>query len=242
MINSRPRKRPAFLTMGNRFFRSVNATAALAIAVIFAAGSIRASGAPARNLVDNGGFQMWSPAPDRGGAREFPRFGPEGIPAGWSWGAEVSPFVTDPSIHCDAGIFRDDGVKRQGTCSVRFENPHVWDIVALWRQIAVEPNTVYLISCWSRGEAIHSANGDGVVYWARWGPTQGFDRHNTVIASAPSVHSGTFDWTRYDFTVETDADTQVMDITVQLRNASGTAWFDDFEVAKLRSVVHVPTF
>jgi len=206
--------------------------------------SLPARGAPTPhpNLLSNGGFDSWVAAPACGSAREFPRFGPEGIPAGWNWGAEVCPDVTSPDIHFGGGIFRDSSFKHDGDCSARFENPNVWDIVALWREIPVESNTVYHISCWCRGENIVSTRGDGVLFWARWGPRKEFWRTNTVIASAPETHSGTFDWQSHDFTVETGDDTQIMDVTIQLRNASGTAWFDDMQVVKMRTVDHVPTF
>jgi hypothetical protein len=196
-----------------------------------------------QNLIRNGGFEAWgpAPAPPRDAGIPFPKFGADGSPVDWNGAAEITPGVHSSDVHSDTAIYCDAVVKHAGRCSVRVENRNITDIVGLYTRIPVEPNTVYRVRCWERGANIVTVF-DGVLFWARYGPTSGWDQHNTVVASRPPNHAGTFDWSLHEFNVETGSDAQIMDITLQLRNASGTAWFDDAEVTKLRSIVRVPTY
>jgi hypothetical protein len=196
------------------------------------------------NLVSNGNFDIWAPAPSPPADPKavFPTFGPDGAPADWHCSAEITPGIDDPDIKPGAGIFRDQTVKCAGQSSLRFENGATTDIASAFAQFDIEPNTRYKVSCWVKGENIVSSRNDGTIVWVQYGPKANIWAGGRVAAHVTDTHVGTFDWHHVEYAADTDDEAQTMHVTVQLRNASGKAWFDDIQVIKIGPIVHVDSY
>lgn len=200
--------------------------------------------ATSQNLVADGGFEDWGPAPKASGdsKQPFPTYGADGVPVNWTCSAEITPGVSDPSIKSQTGVYRDQLLKHLGTSSLRLEAGAVTDIIGAYTQFNCEGNSRYKVKCWVRGENIVSLRNEGILVWTRYGSIKDFWQHNVWSAQSPNPHNGTFGWQPYEFTVVSNPTAQTMIITLQLRNASGKAWFDDVEVTKIGTVAAVESY
>ncbi|HEY3331143.1 MAG TPA: hypothetical protein VGK19_14035 [Capsulimonadaceae bacterium] len=190
------------------------------------------------NLVNNPGFEEWAPAPapPKDPKQAFPSFSADVAPARWNCVAEITPGVNEPSIKSSASVAKDETVKHSGKSSIRFINGATTDIIGCVTDFAVEPNTHYKVRMWVKGEGIVSNRNEGVMLWTRYGAKADFWSNNKWTVQLPPVHAGTFDWQAFEYFVDTNDNAELMHVTIQLRNASGKAWFDDIELVKAGAV------
>jgi len=131
--------------------------------------------------------------------------------------------------------------------SLRMENGNPFSTVEITQSVDVEPSTRYQVSMWVKGDSV-GRSGGAVVHiigssnnkmdrnlWG--GAIQGMDWYKS-----PSPNNGTFDWTEFVFTVDALPATRALKISLELRNASGTLWFDDVGVTKLEKIIHVESY
>lgn len=190
------------------------------------------------NLLTNGGCDEWTTGTTRTRPADLPKL-PHGTPAGWSARQEAYERGERPEFEIQATVARDDQVKHGGAASARFTNALTTDIGELGQgPLAVEANSLYRVRVWVKGDAIvpNGKDGCGVIVWANQGP------RGESLARSPQVKSGTFDWQLCEFEVETAAECQTLTVKLQLRRASGTAWFDDAELVRLGSVRRVESY
>jgi hypothetical protein len=220
--------------------KSILATALL-LALAYSP-AVQAENAP--GVLANIGFESWTaaPAPPSNPKELVAKYGADGIPSDWRPSIESIMPRADPNFKSDCGIYRDDAVKHGGKSSVRFETGLPTDIDSLYQMIPVEPNTRYKISVWVKGENLVSNDRDGVRIWANYGPATDYWKLQTPSSVAPTVHDGTFDWEPIEVTVNTNKDAALLVVNIQLRRASGKAWFDDVAIAKLGPVAKVESF
>ncbi|HEY3329887.1 MAG TPA: hypothetical protein VGK19_07700 [Capsulimonadaceae bacterium] len=207
--------------------RTIGRAAVAALVAICAISAAHADAPAVKNLVANNGLEAW----EVGTAAEIKTDGGN-LPVNWQPDKEVFGGVKDNPGPFSGGIFKDTTVKHGGASSVRLESGRACDVVSVWAQLDVNPKTKYQITAWCKGENIVTA-GDGAYVWAVYGPSQDYWSHQTHNAVKPTVHDGTFDWTKVQFTVDTNETGEEMHLVLQLRRATGKLWFDDIEVTKL---------
>lgn len=214
------------------------------LGICLAGGGAAAAEAPA-NLVGNAGLEQWAPA--RQEALPGKPLVPDGLPAGWSGLQEAYERGDSADFPIQGSIHRDTAVRHAGEAAVRFENGLATDISEVSQgPFAVQPNSVYRVTCWVRGEGIvpNPRDGCGIIVWANTGPGapgSSWDRQ-TPLARSPRVRSGTFDWQRFEFDVETGPDAGWMRLVLQLRRAAGKAWYDDVSVARVAAIHRVESY
>jgi len=209
-------------------------------------GRCAAEETPAANLLANGGFEEWQPAATGGDPRNTPQL-PDGLPANWSVLQEAYERADDPQFGVQGTVARDTTVKHSGAGALRLVNGLRTDITEVSQgPFAVQPNSVYRVRCWVRGEGIaaNSQDGCGVIVWGNTGPGAPGSSwaRQTPLAKTPTTRTGTFDWQQFEFQVDTAPDTGWLRVALQLRRAGGTAWYDDVEVTRLGSVHPVESY
>jgi hypothetical protein len=197
------------------------------------------------NLLTHGGFEKWmdwTPPTDpaapvatvKGGRR----------PTDWDYEVEAYERKNDPKFPVTVTIFREEDIKHGGDYAVKIQNAAMTDIGGLTSSppINVQPNTTYKVTVWYKGDNIvpNAGDGAGVVFWTGEAPTPSLWDHGTINCYPPKVKTGTFDWTSYEFTFTTKADTNDLAITAQLRRAQGTVWFDDFSMVVVKPAGPAP--
>jgi len=195
----------------------------------------------AANLLPNPGFEDWQ-KPDTVDPKSTPQLGAEGAPSHWS--PNQSTMESDLGIKVTGKVAEDTVVKHDGKAAARLEADSVTDIVELSQIIQVEPNSTYTVRGWVKGENIvpGTKHGGGALVWSTPGPVKDYWSNMDAHFQAPAVSTGTFDWQRFEFTVDTKADAGQMLVVFQLRNASGKLWYDDVEVVKKGSVRTIRSF
>ena len=194
------------------------------------------------NLLQNPGFEAWQKPDAATAPKTLPTLGTAGVPAQWLLAPESSK--SDAPGRPAVAVFQDAVVKHGGAASVRLEAKSPTDIIAVSQFVPVEPNTVYAVRSWMKGEGIGvgAQNGGGAIVWASPGPAKDFYAHYEPHFNVPKVNNGTFDWQPYEFTVTTSEDAAQMPVTFQLRNAAGRLWYDDVEVVKLGAVKQIKSY
>jgi len=212
------------------------------LVIALLAGGCAADPGTAANPVENGGFEKWTPASKQvQGTNWCPRL-PDGLPDGWP-----IPNVIGRSDQ-SAAIGLDAKVHHGGDRSLRMENGNPFSTVELTQSVSVEPNTRYQIRMWVKGEAV-SRSGGAVVHIVGssdnsktnrnlWGGSiTGMDWYKS-----PSPNNGTFDWAEHVFTLDALPTTRAFKISLELRNASGTLWYDDVQVIRIEKIVPVESY
>jgi hypothetical protein len=190
-------------------------------------------------VFDNGGMETWhhyTPPP----SLRAPALPGQETPAGIRPHTEVIPAHGDATDPVESTLARDAAIKHSGEYSLRLDNKRDTDIVAaVVSPFPVKANTRYRIKLWLRGADI-TANKNwsdgGIFVWTHFGPTEGFmTAENKRVAHLLPValRRGTFDWTQVEFPLVTAANTERLRITLQLRLAKGSAWFDDLDIEEV---------
>ena len=194
------------------------------------------------NLLLNPGFEDWAKSDQTVDPKKLPTLGTEGVPAQWLLSPESSK--PNPLVKPAVAVYKDTAVKHGGTASVRLEAKAPTDIIGAMQFVPVEPDTVYTVRCWLKGENVGSGvqNGGGAMVWANPGPAKDYYTHWEPHFNIPKVKDGTFEWQPYEFTVTTGSDAGQMSVVFQLRNASGKLWYDDVEVVKNGMVKQIKSF
>lgn len=99
--------------------------------------------------------------------------------------------------------------------------------------INVKPNTTYIVTGFIKTLQVNKAvNGCGARFFI------GDNSGNAFAASCDVEYAGTRDWERFNFSFNSQAQTQLI-IIPYLHNSTGTVWFDDVEIseAATKSVV-----
>jgi len=194
------------------------------------------------NLADNGGFEKWIPAPKQVLAIPWCPQLPDGLPDGWPLPSVIGHPDGTGVIACDSSVHHG------GEHSVRISNGNPANIVDITQCVGVDPDARYLVKLWVKADHVGPSGGamihivgssdnnktDGNI-WG--GGIAGMDIYKT-----PTPNNGTFDWAEITFPVDALPRTRELKITLQLRNATGTLWYDDLEVTKVERIVHVESY
>ncbi len=199
------------------------------------------------NLLKNGNFSKWkaSAAPAMGKIQLLSHK----VPIGWpfidneAYGlAGNAKFTTQGAIGRSAHVHKA-GKKPGSGYALLIQNGLRTDITNVGQMISVTPETVYKVSVWVKGANIHPSHryGGGVYVWANWGPKH-FWAHQHSLARQPKPNLGTFGWRKLTFRVDTGKGARHMAISLQLRCATGKAWFDHVSVVKIGKITPVKSF
>ena len=187
--------------------------------------------------IENGGFEAWD-ADTVQNPNGLVTLGSDGAPLSWS--------VRRAPGKATVSIMKDTAIMHSGKASVRVKLESVEDEAGLTQHFSVEPNTSYTVRLWVRGEGIVAATSKpsaGILIWANSGPAgDAFWGNQKSMHKSPIQASGTFDWQLLEFPVETGPEAARLGVSLQLRWASGTAWFDDVEVVKSETVTPVKSY
>ena len=191
------------------------------------------------NLLTHGGFEKWMDwTPPTDPAAPVAKVTGGRRPMDWDYEVEAYERKNDAKFPVTVTIFREEDIKHGGDYSVKIQNAAKTDIGGLTTSpvLNVTPNTTYKVKFWYKGEDIvlNAGDGAGVIFWTNEAPTSALWEHGTIVGRSPDVKAGTFDWTSYEFTFTTKADTNDLALTAQLRRAQGTVWFDDFEMTQVK--------
>jgi hypothetical protein len=191
------------------------------------------------NLLPHGGFEKWmdwTPPTDPAAPRAKVTGGRR--PLDWDYEVEAYERRADPNFPVTVTIFREEEIKHGGDYSVKIQNAAKTDIGGLTSAapFTVTPNTTYKVKFWYKGQDIvpNAGDGAGVIFWTNEAPTPALWENGTIVGRSPEVKAGTFDWTPYEFTFTTKANTNDLALTAQIRRAQGTVWFDDFEMVQVK--------
>lgn len=193
--------------------------------------------AEAPNLVRNGDFESWDAPKTQTAPKDTPAL-PDGAPVDWRPWQEAYERGEQPDYAIRGTLARDTAVHHGGAAAVRFENALTTDISELRQPLTgIRPNTVYRVVVWLKGEGIrlNARDGCGPIVWAVPGT-------GDATARVPIRRDGTFDWTRFEFEVETGPGIDRLALVLQLRRASGKLWYDDVAVHKLAEVRRVESY
>lgn len=187
----------------------------------------------ANNIVINGDMEAWEPVKPNTSPRPVAKF-PENVCLE-RFDSNVEVPDNDTSLPVGVSIAPDRLQKHGGDCSAKIENTEQEQTGAIGlRQIPVEPNTKYLVRVWIKGEdiAVDKDPRHGAVVWVKYGPEQDFWQSPLTASKlfVPETRDGTFPWTKFEFTFDTPEGIALLRVTLQLRRATGTVWFDDLEV------------
>lgn len=128
----------------------------------------------------------------------------------------------------------DEGVKYSGEFSVKIVNGSDDNIGVLRNEgfIPVKTDTTYVLTFYVKGEDI-TGKGGACAFVSFASKSGGFwsDPKRGTIWSE-NVLNGTFDWTKQELKFTTDNTAEILLLGLQLRNASGTVWFDDVSLVE----------
>jgi hypothetical protein len=203
--------------------------------------------APSVNLLVNGGFEGWQALDANSVQRPQVRnvqLTPAGqSPLGWTPGREPSK-NTQPT----GTIALDEQVHHGGRRSVRLENRDMRDITYVQYSTEqgdaahrLQPNRRYALRWWVKAEQV-DARGTGPMMMMYTVSAHAGKTWRTNEAEPSPLPKGTFDWQRRELVFVTDAHTQFAVFNLQLRWATGTAWYDDIELVDLGPAVQVETY
>ncbi len=211
------------------------AFAAWLSALVLATTGVTARGADAESLVSNGGFEDWIDFTATGPELFIPKVENNEAPEGFLPQMHA-PYEQhdDPTFPSSVTVSKDTAEKHGGSASLKITNEANTDIgVISTGTLPVTPNTAYKVKVWYKGEDIvlnpKSGDGVGVTFHVGEGPDDFWGGFNSS-ARRPELYEGTIDWTEHEFEFTTLDSTTKIRVTCQLRRASGTVWFDDFEI------------
>ena len=210
--------------------------------LLLASGLVSLRAEPA-NVLENGGFEEWDanyqpPSLPPQYAKMVPRTVGNLEPTGWTIRAHA-PYENqtgdNPDFPVTVTIAQDDKIKRGGAFSAKITNEADTDIGSIdCRTFQVPPNQTYTFKAWFKTEDVNPnpkpGDGVGVAFWFNEAPGSTGDAEVTRTAELPASNKGTGDWQEFEHTFTTKDNTHFLTISGQLRRASGTVWFDDFEL------------
>lgn len=194
------------------------------------------------SLIKNGGFEEWRPLEEvwpTGGSKPYgcakraPKLEDNLAPKAW-WVMEYYVGDEAPAEQCT--LVRDDLIKYEGQFSVRVESPSPVFTVG----VGVHPFPIergektYCIRGYVRGENIelqrHKKEEPHLALTINFGAGSTFWTEKTVKVFSLTTQRGSFDWTPFEFRVQSPATADTMMLRMALCTASGKAWFDALEV------------
>lgn len=195
------------------------------------------------NLLTNGSFERWGQVEEstlnnrKGQSFQWPQLVSRLAPVGTQFIAEREG--TPPGVIA----VRDDSDAKEGNYSVRIENSDPDKIGTLVvDRFSVKPSTRYRVSLWYKIKDVVSNSKSGVLFWVAQGPKDDFWKQRSAQTFPATIRTGDTDWMREIFEFETTPTTGLADISLQLRNASGTVWFDALSVTEVGPVSNIPEF
>jgi len=203
------------------------------LAAVLCMSTWAAESVSADNIVVNGDMEVWEPVKTPTHNRPVAKL-PENMTPD-RFDASVDVPEDNTSLPVGVSIAPDRSNKHGGDRSAKIENsePEQSGVLSL-REIPVEPNTEYLVRVWIKGEDIA---GDvkakrGVAVWIKYGPKEDFWKSPLTGSKmfVPETPVGTFPWTKFEFTFRTPDGIGLLRVSLQLRKATGTVWFDDLEI------------
>jgi hypothetical protein len=214
-----------------------------AVAILLLASGLLPLRAEPSNILENGGFEEWDanyqpPKLPPQFAKMVPRTVGNLEPMGWTIRAHA-PYENEkgdnPDFPITVTISRDDKVKHSGAFSAKITNEAFTDIASIgYGPFQVSPNQTYTFKAWLKMEDVSPnpkpGDGVGVSFWFAESPVSTGAKEVTRTSRQPEPNKGTGDWQEFDYTITTKDSTLFLTIYAQLRRASGTVWFDDFEL------------
>jgi hypothetical protein len=187
----------------------------------------------ANNIAISGDLEVWVPFEVPTHSRPVVKL-PENLTPE-RFDATVDVPGDDNSLPVGVTIAPDRMHKHGGDIAARIENTDQEQTGVLsLREIPVEPNTEYLVRVWIKGEDIAGdlRSKRGAAVWVKYGPKEDFWKSPLTGSKMfmPENPAGTFPWTKFEFKFSTPADIGLLRVSLQLRKATGTLWFDDLEV------------
>jgi len=195
----------------------------------------------ADNLIKNGGFEEWRIVEEselalrRGQKFQYPVLEENLAPDNFN---PVCEQEGDPSA---VTIVRDAQEKHSGEYSVRVENTDGAQRGSVYtKEIPIQPSTKYKFSVWYK---MADVDGNGVCFWISHGPKQDFWSARKVSHHKPPEFNGSSEWTQYEIEFDTLPDSENAIFCLQLQNALGKVWFDDFTITPIgEASKEVPNF
>lgn len=139
------------------------------------------------------------------------------LPEGWS---------PNPAKGEEGPVFIDNAEAHSGRQALAIRHQSVESYTSVRLKVPVKPATEYTAIVWMKGDAVTPA-GTGVSGIARIF-IEG-EGGKTLAASVPE--KGTFGWKRVTVTFTTGSASE-LPVLLYLHRASGTVWFDDFELVE----------
>ena len=171
------------------------------------------AGLCAQNLIKNGGFQEKNP---------------DGSIKNWT----VYPKVLKGGVE----VSIDTTNSRSGGQSVRIYNPRdIYYTRVDQLRIPCKPHTKYIVKAYAKCQDINSSRKGGARIFV--GPAK---LEYPIVQFGPQFlqwqkklqYPYSFNWTKFESTVFNSGKYSELSITLYLRNASGTIWFDDIELVE----------
>ena len=193
------------------------------------------------NIIKNGGFEEWriveekELAERRGREFQFPVLEENLAPDHFN---PVCELAGDPP---SVTVVRDAQEKHSGEYSVKITNADGAQKGSVYtKEMPIQPNTKYKFSVWYK---MADVDGNGVCFWVSHGPKQDFWSARKVSHHQPPEVKGSSEWVQYEFEFDTLADSENAVFCLQLQNALGTVWFDDFTITPIgEASKEVPNF
>ncbi|UCH36554.1 MAG: hypothetical protein JSV65_09430 [Armatimonadota bacterium] len=150
-------------------------------------------------------------------------------------GFEGAPWHTSVPGTCD--VVSD--VVRSGAHSLRVGVAAGADVLSggCYREVAAEPGEEFVFSGWIRGGAL-GREADGFAYLAVY---QYADNGGLVTFRDIAHVTAPQDWQRHEWRFRVASRVSKLRLIAGLYNTSGTAWFDDLELARVPPVVQINT-
>ncbi|HEY3397617.1 MAG TPA: hypothetical protein VGM19_08165 [Armatimonadota bacterium] len=214
--------------------------------------------AAAEPLIVNGGFEEWvdvMQVPE--GLRQRPEVVsvvriPENL---WprQWIPMRVPYRTGGPGTSEIAL--DETVAHSGRRSVRLTSRSTKDITcveyigeyALGSAVppaAIQPNRRYRLTWWVKGLAVLPGGGGAMlegIYYVSLLNGKGY-RTAPDYGDQTRPPTGTFDWQQEQFDFLTDAGAKYLAFNLQLRETTGTIWYDDVELQDLGPAMVVETY
>lgn len=189
----------------------------------------------ASNVIKNGDFERWEAFVPAASHKIHPNV-PGGLsPVDWRFYADALKSPENSASSAKVSIFRDDQVVHGGKYSVRIENGNGTDIgLVNTPMFEGKPDQTYKLRVWYKGQDIKvgAAQGAGICFYVNQGPTK-FWSEPTIKPVVPKTRVGTFDWRKIEIVFKTKPNTTTLFLGLQLRGATGQAWFDDVELIEV---------
>ncbi|MBO6060807.1 MAG: hypothetical protein J6P98_01640, partial [Clostridia bacterium] len=158
-----------------------------------------------KSLIVNGDFEQY-------GASDL-------FPDGWTCHSYEAEYENDPenaSVRCE---------EQEGHGSVVYMSAKAEDDVALYQEIAVEPSSLYRLTCQVKTRGVENGNGANIAL-------------RDIIAASEGVYGDT-DWTELELVGRTGPAQTYMIVSCRIGGygmvAKGEAWFDNFTAEKIDS-------